>query len=105
VGAPDEAGHRGDLSAKIKAIEEIDEKVIGVLLERLHGFTDYKLMVLPDHATPLCHRTHTADPVPFLILRKTKKYPSGLESFSEKNAALTGLRIEEGFRLMDYFIG
>lgn len=105
VGAPDEAGHRGDLSAKIKAIEEIDEKVIGVLLKGLQGFADYKLMVLPDHATPLSHRTHTADPVPFLISRKSKKYPSGLESFSEKNAALTGFRIDEGFRLMDHFIG
>lgn len=106
VEAPDEAGHRGELATKIKAIEEIDEKVIGVLLEGLEQeFTDYKIMVLPDHATPLSLRTHTADPVPFLIFRKSRNLPSGLDGFSEKNAALTGLRIEEGFRLMDYFFG
>jgi len=94
--AQDEVSHRGVLARKIKAIEGIDKNVLGVLLEGLdHEFYDFKIMVLPDHATPLCIRTHTTDPVPFLIYSNDKPFPSGLGSFSEKNGALTGFIIEK----------
>jgi 2,3-bisphosphoglycerate-independent phosphoglycerate mutase len=106
INTPDEAGHRGELTTKIKAIEAIDKTVMEVLLEGLKKeFAGFKIMVLPDHATPVCLRTHTADPVPFLVFSNNKQtFFSGSGGFSEKTAAATELRIEAGHCLMDYFI-
>jgi len=67
VEAPDEAGHMGDIDAKIKAIEDFDEKVVGGMLNELGSFGDYKILVLPDHYTPISVKTHTREPVPFAI--------------------------------------
>ena len=113
VEAPDEAGHHGDLQTKIKAIEEIDEKVVGEVLRGLEEFPDYRLMILSDHPTPLSLRTHTAEPVPFCIyqgkggLRKSwgkseARNPRG--AFDESFAA-EGIFIEEGHTLMSHFLG
>lgn len=104
IEAPDEAGHRGELETKIKAIEEIDEKVIGVLISGLNQQEDFKLMVLPDHPTPLAVRTHVADPVPYLIYHKKKPIASGLTQFSEKQAMMTNKHWEEGHLLMSHFL-
>ncbi len=104
VEAPDEAGHRGELQTKIRAIEEIDAKVLGELLAGMEDFPDYKIMVLPDHPTPLAIRTHVPDPVPFLIFEKSTIIEHGHTTFSEATAANCALRFEEGHRLMDYFI-
>ena len=104
VEAPDEAGHRGELETKIKAIEEIDEKVIGELLSGLAKFGEYRLMVLPDHPTPLSVRTHTAEEVPFVIFDSRQYYPSKASTYDEASARSTGLRFEKGHELMDYFI-
>ena len=67
VEAPDEAGHMGDLRLKIEAIEAFDEKIVGAILKGMKDFERYKVLVLPDHPTPLSVRTHTADPVPYVI--------------------------------------
>jgi 2,3-bisphosphoglycerate-independent phosphoglycerate mutase len=67
VEAPDEAGHMGDLRLKIEAIEAFDEKIVGAILKGMSDFKSYKILVLPDHPTPLSVRTHTADPVPYVI--------------------------------------
>jgi len=67
VEAPDEAGHMGDLRLKIEAIEAFDEKIVGAILRGMRVFEKYKILVLPDHPTPLSVRTHTADPVPYVI--------------------------------------
>ncbi len=104
VEAPDEAGHRGEEKSKIEAIEKIDAQVLGVLLPGLREFDDFKLMVLPDHPTPVCLRTHVAEQVPFLIYHKNNAVFNDIEGFSEETAALSGLNIKEGHRLMDYFI-
>ncbi|ACV62251.1 proposed homoserine kinase [Desulfofarcimen acetoxidans DSM 771] len=103
VEAPDEAGHRGELDTKIKTIEEIDGQMLSVLLPGLEEFDDYKIMLLPDHPTPLAIRTHTKDPVPFAILRKGVKKQSNV-TYCEEDAAKSGLKFAAGHELMNYFI-
>ncbi|HEX9062775.1 MAG TPA: alkaline phosphatase family protein, partial [Clostridia bacterium] len=102
--APDECGHRHEIENKVKSIELIDEKVVGTLLKGLERYDDYKIMIIPDHPTPLSLRTHTSDPVPFAIYQKTRSQASGIESYDESTGALTGVLIEEGHTLMDRFI-
>ncbi len=103
VEAPDECGHRNEAENKVRSIEIIDEKVLGLILPELEKYDDYKLLICPDHATPLALKTHTNDPVPFLIYKKSAKV-RGINSFTEKAAAGTGLFIEHGPSLMKYFI-
>ena len=82
VEAPDEAGHMGDIDAKIKAIEDFDEKVVGGMLNELGSFGDYKVIVLPDHYTPISVKTHTREPVPFAIYSSTES-ADYVEKFDE----------------------
>ncbi len=105
IEAPDECGHRNERDNKVKSIELIDEKIAGYLIQELGKQSeDYRIMVLPDHPTPLSLRTHTSDPVPFLIYdsRMIKENPY---NFDEDGAAKSGLFFQEGYKLMDYFIG
>ncbi|NLK86108.1 MAG: cofactor-independent phosphoglycerate mutase [Clostridiaceae bacterium] len=104
VEAPDECGHRYEIENKVKSIEYIDELVVGTLLDGLSAFDDYSIMVLPDHPTPLSLRTHTPEPVPYIIYRRSSQQPSGIEGYDEFQARQTGIFIEEGFRLMDRFL-
>jgi 2,3-bisphosphoglycerate-independent phosphoglycerate mutase len=107
VEAPDEAGHNGDVRAKIKAIEDFDSRVIGTIMKGMRSFRDYSILLLPDHATPLRVRTHTGEPVPFVIYRSAGTGSKGGKagSFSEGIKRLKGIRVfERGYRLMDYFI-
>ncbi len=105
IEAPDECGHRFEIENKVKSIELIDEKVVGPILEGLEQFEDYCIMVLPDHPTPLSLRTHTSDPVPFVIYRKSQPIESGLSGYDENQSKSTGLYISQGYKLMDYFLG
>lgn len=105
VEAPDECGHRNELGNKVKAIELIDEKIAGFVKSEMDKLReDYKIMVLPDHPTPLSLRTHTSDPVPFVIYHSRKEKNNSF-TFDEEGAKLSGLKFEEGHKLMDYFIG
>ena len=73
VEAPDEMGHQGKVKDKIRSIEWIDEKIIGPVTAKLsEQGQDFRMLVLPDHPTPICVRTHTADPVPYLLYDSTK---------------------------------
>lgn len=104
VEAPDECGHRAELANKIKAIEYIDEFVLGPLLNYLKsGSEPYKLMILPDHPTPVALRTHTSDPVPFIIYSSDRDL-NGVEIFTEESCGRTGLFIEQGYNLLSYMI-
>ena len=103
--APDEAGHRGEIENKVKSIEKIDNLVLAYLLDELPKIDpDFKIMLLPDHPTPLTLKTHTSDPVPFIIYDSRNSLKSNGLNYDEFSAAKTGLFIEEGYRLMDYFI-
>jgi 2,3-bisphosphoglycerate-independent phosphoglycerate mutase len=103
IEAPDECGHRSELQNKIKSIELIDEKIVRPLLEGLKKYEDFKILVLPDHPTPLSIRTHSSDPVPF-ILYGNGISKSGIKCYDEYSAANTGLKITEGHKLMDRLI-
>ncbi len=103
VEAPDECGHRHEIENKKHALELIDEQILMPVLAALEQFEDYKVMILPDHATPLALRTHTNDPVPFLIFHK-KKPIAGTKSFSEATAKATGIFVENGHELMERFV-
>jgi 2,3-bisphosphoglycerate-independent phosphoglycerate mutase len=104
VEAPDEASHNGDLEQKIRAIEKFDELVVGTVKDRLSQEPAFRILVLPDHATPLQLRTHAADPVPFAW------YGLGVmidkaEVFSERKAAQSSLQLNDGYLLIERFIG
>lgn len=104
IEAPDECGHRGELENKVRAIEHIDDKIVGYLLDSLEkkGY-DYKMLILPDHPTPLSIRTHSSDPVPYILYDSRNTEGSGL-SYTEENAAKTGKHCHKGHLLMDYFL-
>ena len=104
VEAPDEAGHMGNIEAKIKAISDFDEKVVGGMLNELGGFGDYKILVLPDHPTPISIKTHTREPVPFAIYSSVESadYVDRYDEFAAKEG-IFGL--VEGYRLMNLLIG
>lgn len=101
VEAPDEMGHQGSVSKKVEAIEALDKKVIKVLKELLdESATDYRMLILPDHPTPIRCRTHTSDPVPYMLFDSTKKISKSWH-YNESEAQLSGNYIENGYTLID----
>ena len=105
VEAPDEAGHMGDLQLKIDAIEAFDQKIVGAILKGIKDFDRYKILILPDHPTPLSVRTHTADPVPYLIYSNEVGDKTGHgKTFDEVSAGLSGISFEKGFELIERFL-
>ncbi len=104
--APDEASHNGNLKDKIQAIEDFDNKIVGPILKGLKQYPDFRLMVLPDHPTPLVLKTHSSEPVPFLIFSAADQGRPWKEdqSFDEISASKTGLFVEKGHELMEKFI-
>ncbi len=106
IEAPDECGHRHEVENKVKAIEIIDRQIVAPIKKALDDSgEEYSIMILPDHPTPLRLRTHTSDPVPYIIYRNTADKPNGVDTYTEKSGASTGVYVSEGFRLMDRFIG
>lgn len=104
IEAPDECGHRAELDNKVRAIELIDQKVIGPIIKAMEGFDAFKVMVLPDHATPISLKTHTSDPVPFLMYSTANTKDTPLDCFDEANATQTGVLVEQGHTIMEQFI-
>lgn len=104
IEAPDEAGHLGDAAAKIEAIEKIDELVVGPVLEKLRRFESWRILVAPDHPTPVAKRTHTSDPVPFCLAGSGVPQGVATGGFSESVGAQSDLYIEKGYELMEYFL-
>lgn len=104
--APDECGHRGEKENKVKSIEYLDKRVLKYLIERFNSAgTDYSILIMPDHPTPLATKTHSREPVPFLIYKSTDEKDNADAVYTENFAASTGLFIEEGYKLLDMFIG
>jgi 2,3-bisphosphoglycerate-independent phosphoglycerate mutase len=103
VEAADEAGHNGDIDQKIRAIESFDHLVVGPLLRKLGEVPRSRLVVLPDHPTPIRLRTHTGDPVPFAWCGQGIP-GSGAQGFSEREAAGSRWHVDEGYTLMGRFI-
>ncbi len=104
VEAPDECGHRAEIENKVKSVELIDQKILAPVFEYLKSTgEDFKVMVLPDHPTPLRIRTHTIDPVPFMIYSSAKSH-KGVERFCEDDAAKTGIYMPRGHELMELLL-
>ena len=104
IEAPDEMGHQGSTEDKIKAIEYIDDQVIGPVADALRGSeVDFRMLILPDHPTPVRVRTHTSDPVPYLLYDSTKAQ-EGCSVYSEKTGRESGKMLEEGYRLIDHLL-
>lgn len=103
IESPDEAGHQGETERKIWSIEQIDQEVIGQVISELDSFDDIRVMVLPDHPTPISVRTHTKDPVPFMLFDKRCPVNSAADGYDEDTASL-GRFFASGPELMDFFI-
>lgn len=103
IEAPDEASHNGSVEMKKKAIEQIDKYVVGPVLEALQRYESWRILVLPDHPTPISSKAHSSEPVPFAMAGADV---GGIlrTGFSEANAAKSGFRIDNGFELMEYFL-
>lgn len=104
VEAPDEMGHQGNMHHKIQAIENIDSKIIAPVIAALdQSGEDYRILILPDHPTPICLRTHTSDPVPY-ILYDSRRQMKKISVFNEKEAEASGNFESNGFHLIDALI-
>ncbi len=101
VEAPDEMGHQGNLWHKIESIESIDEKIVKVVTEHLDASgEDYRILILPDHPTPLCIRTHSAEAVPYMLYDSTAHQDSKA-LYNEKAASASGVYVAHGHKMIE----
>lgn len=103
IESPDECGHQGDALTKVWSIEQIDREVIGYIMSQLDLFDDFRLLITPDHPTPVALKTHSREPVPFLLYDRRHPAQPGADAFNER-AAEGGLYVHQGFKLMDLFV-
>ena len=105
VEAPDESGHQGNLKDKIYSIEKIDSDIVGPVLDFLKNCGEpYHVLVCPDHPTPIATRTHSAEPIPYLIYKSDCEVNSGVDVYDEETAKSTGIFVPEGYTLIDRLI-
>lgn len=105
VEAPDEMGHQGSVERKVKAIENLDQRVIKKVVEGLEASgEDFRLLVLPDHPTPIRVRTHTSSPVPYMLYDSTD-VKDNTWHYNEKDGEASGNYVAEGHKMIDYFLG
>ena len=102
IEAPDESGHMGSIKYKMKSMEDIDKYIFSKILELLKSGEKLNVLILPDHYTPIKLKTHTNDPVPFLLIKGNLKSTNLL--FSEKNANISPYKFNSGPELFDFFI-
>ena len=104
VEAPDEMGHMGSMKDKITAIENVDGRVVARITEAMdQSGEDYRLMILPDHPTPICVRTHTSESIPYLIY-DSRKAIDGIHTYNEKEAAKSTRIWKDGYQLIDHLL-
>jgi len=103
IEAPDEASHSGNAEMKKRAIEQVDKYIVGPVLEAIQKYESWRILVMPDHPTPVRTCAHSAEPVPFAMAGDSI---SGIlhATFGETNATKSGFRIENGYELMEYFL-
>lgn len=105
VEAPDEMGHQGNTQNKIKSIEYLDQRVIKVVVEELgKAGTDYRMLVMPDHPTPIRLRTHTSDPVPYLLYDSTKEQNNPW-FYNEAEGKTSGNVVRDGYTVINKLFG
>lgn len=100
VEAPDEMGHQGSVEKKVQAIEYLDSRVIKIVKEQMDASgEDYRMLILPDHPTPICVRTHTSDPVPYMLYDSTKQAHQNWD-YNEADAKAGGIDVPHGWDMM-----
>lgn len=105
VEAPDEMGHQGHLAEKIQSIEDLDSRIIAPVKQAMEAAgEEFRMLILPDHPTPLRLRTHSTEPVPYVLYDSTRQLRR-IARYSEKEAAATGIFEPMGHRLMEKFLG
>ena len=104
VEAPDEAGHMGDVKAKIQALEDFDEKVVGTVLKGMGQRKDFRILLMPDHPTAIALKTHVSDPVPFVLYAAAEPRDNGAVGYNEVDAVKTGVVAKQAYRLMESLI-
>ncbi len=104
VEAPDEAGHEGSVEKKIKALEDIDAQVVPPLLDALQSHGDWRLLVSPDHPTPIALKTHTSEFVPWLMVGSDIKNPTSQQYYDEETARNSAWRFDRGHEMMEHFL-
>ena len=104
VEATDEAGHMGDAQAKVKALEDFDEKVVGTVLKGMAQRKDYRILLMPDHPTACALKTHVTEPVPFVLYSAHEERDNDAVGYNEKDALKTGVVAEQAYRLMESLI-
>ena len=104
IEAPDEAGHMGDVKAKVEAIERIDADIVGPLADAIKSFDHWRMLIAPDHPTPVNTRTHTSDPPPFCMAGA--HIPTGVVPgrMTEASANSSDFHVSRGHELMDHFL-
>ncbi len=107
IEAPDEAGHMGRADLKVEALERIDELILGPMIEGLAAMGDFRILLQPDHATPSQLKTHSSEAVPFAILSKRSLAQTGAapRRYTEADAKLSGVRVDDGYRLIETLFG
>ena len=103
IEAPDEAGHNGSSSQKKTAIEQIDKLIVGPVFDAMQKYDNWRILVMPDHPTPVTSRAHSAEPVPF-AMAGTGVNGVINKPFSEKNSEQSGFRVLKGHEMMEYFL-
>ncbi len=104
VEATDEAGHMGDVNAKIQALEDFDAKVVGTVLKGMGERKDFRILLMPDHPTAIALKTHVAAPVPFVLYSAREPRDNGQVGYNEVDAANTGVVAKQAYRLMEALI-
>ena len=103
--APDEMGHQGSIEHKITAIEYLDQRIIRPIVEAMEASKEaFRMLIMPDHPTPIRCRTHTSDPVPYLLYDSIKAVESH-SLYNEKDAKKTGILVKEGYRITEKLFG
>jgi len=107
IEAPDECGHRGETENKVASIEKIDAMIVGPVYDYLKAnCPEFKILILPDHPTPLSIRTHSSGAVPFSLYKSGADNRSGIDNFNEKTAAeKSEIYIRDGYKLMEFVLG
>ena len=104
VEAPDEMGHQGSITDKVQAIEYLDSRIIAPIKAAMdESGEEYRMLVLPDHPTPIRIRTHSSDPVPY-VLYDSRRQSRKTAHYSEAEAAATGEYTADGYKLMERFL-
>ena len=104
VEATDEAGHTGNVAEKVRAIERIDQDIVGPVLEHLKRVGPWRAFVAPDHFTPIVKKTHVAEPVPFIFAGSDVEHPGSGKPYTERSAKETGIEVDPGFELMNRLV-